>query len=607
MTGWLIAAILTPAAGALATRFLPRGAGVFAALAAAAALLPSAILLIAAAGSERATASVEWLPAAGGIDAGLRLDALSAAMSATVAAVGLVVMVYAAGYFVGAPRAPSALGGLLAFLACMQGLVLADGFLALLVFWELVGALSARLIAWNREDPRAPGGAVRAFLTTRSADLGLYLAILALFAATGSLAFGGERPDGALGALIGAGLLVAAMGKSAQVPFQTWLTGAMAGPTPVSALLHSATMVAAGVYLLVRSDQLLAGWPLELAGWIGALTAVLGAIIALGQSDLKRVLAGSTTSQLGFMFVGAAAGGPAVAVFLLVAHAAGKAGMFLAAGMFQHARSSTELETLRGAGRSDPRAFAVYAVGAASVAAVPPLAAFWAKDAVLAASEHEVGWFVLLLLAAGGTAAYLLRPALILWDPAPAPTPIERGRPRAAMLAAGTALGVATVAGGVLGEPIAELLGEPALPSSVLSLALSLAALATGSAVVLSGLRPAAALRRAAAAQLFVNDAIRALVERPLLALARGVDAGDRGIVDGAIDGSGRATLALSRNSDVVERSGVDAAVDGLAQRVGAGGRRASAVQSGLLHEYLRDTVIGLAVVGLVIVLTAAG
>ena len=605
MTGWLIAAIVAPAAGGAIVRLTPGAARPLAGLAALAAAVPSAVLLIAAAGGERITATVEWLPAGGGIEAGLRLDPLSAAMTATVAAVGLVVVVYATGYFASSPREAPALAGLLGFLACMQGLVLADGFLTLLVFWELVGAMSARLIAWSRDDPLAPGGAVRAFLTTRSADLGLYLALLALFAATGSVAFAAERPEGALGAVVGAGLVIAAMGKSAQVPFQTWLTGAMAGPTPVSALLHSATMVAAGVYLLVRSQDLLAGWPLELAGWLGAGTAVLGAVIALGQRDLKRLLAGSTTSQLGFMFLGAAAGGPAVAIFLLVTHAAGKAGMFLAAGMFQHARGSTDLEALRGAGRSDPRAFAVFAVGAASVAAVPPLAAFWAKDSVLAASEHQAGWFVLGLVAAGGTAAYLLRPALILWRGPQRRPAIEDRWARRAMLGSGLALAVASIAGGALGPPLADLLAEGALPGSTLSAVLSLLAVAAGAGAVLVGLRPAPALRRAAAAQLYVNDALKAAVERPLLGFARLSDAVDRQLVDRAVDGGGRATLALSRSSDVVERSGIDAAVDGLARGVGRGGDRTSAVQSGRLHEYLRDTVAGLAAVGLLVALTA--
>ncbi len=251
---------------------------------------------------------------------------------------------------------------------------------------------------------------MRAFLTTRTADVGLYLAVLALLAGTGSLAFDAERPDGALGAFIGLGLVLAAMGKSAQAPLQTWLTGAMAGPTPVSALLHSATMVAAGVYLLARSHELLAGWPLEVAGWVGAVTAVVGAAVALAQDDLKRVLAGSTTSQLGLMFVGVAAGGPAVALFLLVAHAAGKAALFLAAGVFQHNRHTTALAGLAGAGRDDR----ARSRSSSSARSASPRSRRWpasgARTPIAAAEEHPA-WFACVLISAAGSAAYLLRPA----------------------------------------------------------------------------------------------------------------------------------------------------------------------------------------------------
>jgi len=606
MTAVLWLTLVLPAAGALAVRLLPRAARPVAALAALAAALPAWVLLAGAAGGERARSGVEWLPGAEGLDVGLRLDPLSAAMAATVASVGLVVVVYSTGYFARSERAAGALAGLLAFLAAMQGLVLADGYLALLIFWELVGALSARLIAWSREDPAAPAGAVRAFLTTRTADLGLYLALFALFAGTGSVAFGAERPEGALGALVGIGLVSAAMGKSAQAPLQTWLAGAMAGPTPVSALLHSATMVAAGVYLLVRSQGLLAGWPLELAGWVGALTAVIGAAIALGQRDLKRVLAGSTTSQLGLMFVGAAAGGPAVAIFLLVAHAAGKACMFLAAGIFQRARHTTDLAVLRGAGRDDRAAFAAFALGAGSVAAVPPLAAFWAKDAVLAAAEQRPAWFALALLAAAGTAAYLLRPALILFDRRGRGAAVRGRDPaRVAMLGAALALALASVGLGALGGPLERLLGGEPLPGTVLSAVLSVAAVLLGAAAVLARLPVPEPLRRASAAQLYVNEALGAVLERPVLALGRLTALLDRRVVDRAVDGAGRAGLSLAAAQDRVERSGIDAAVDGLARLVGRGGAGTSRVQSGRLHEYLRDTVLGAGAVALLIGLTA--
>jgi NADH-quinone oxidoreductase subunit L len=599
---WL--AVGLPLVAALATRFVRRGDRMVAAIGALAAVVPAWALLAAAADGERARSGFEWLPA-GGLELGLRLDGLSAAMTATVATVGLVVVLYSTGYFATDPRRRSGLAGLLAFLAAMQGLVLADGYLTLLVFWELVGAASARLIAYSREDPEAGPGAVRAFLTTRTADIGFYLAVLALFSATGSLAFDAARPEGALGAVVGVGLVVAAMGKSAQAPLQTWLSAAMAGPTPVSALLHSATMVAAGVYLLVRSADLLAGWPLELAGWIGALTAVAGAAIALAQDDLKRVLAGSTTSQLGLMFVGAAAGGPAVAIFHLVAHAAGKAGMFLAAGVFQHNRGTTALEGLGGAGREDRAAFAGFAVGALSIAAVPPLAAFWSKEHIAAAAEEtRLVWLALVLVAAAGSAAYLLRPALLLWrSDGPVRSPARPGR--AAMLAGMAALAAGSVGLGALGQPLVRLLDAPDLPSSSLSLALSLAAVALGAGAVALASPVPARIAAAARAQLYTNELLRWVVQRPLLGLASVADAAERRALDAAVDGVGRGGLAAARSQDWVERHGVDAAVDGLARAVGRGGDGLRRLQTGRLFEYLRGAVLGGAGVAFVVALSA--
>jgi NADH-quinone oxidoreductase subunit L len=598
---WLTVAL--PALGAALVSRAPRSALMPLTVAVgAAAAVPAWVLLAAAAGGETARSTLTWLPAAD-LTVGLRLDGLSAAMTATVASVGLAVLVYSTGYFAREPRASSALAGLLAFLACMQGLVLADGFLALLVFWELVGALSARLIAFSRDDPRAPGGAVRAFLTTRAADVGLYVAVLALFAASGSLAFGTARPDGALGALVGLGLVVAAMGKSAQAPLQTWLAGAMAGPTPVSALLHSATMVAAGVYLLARAHELLAGWPLQVAGWVGALTAVAGAAIALAQDDLKRVLAGSTTSQLGFMFLAAAAGGPAVAIFHLIAHAAGKACLFLSAGIFQHDRDSTALAHLRGAGREDRAAFVAFAVGAASIAAVPPLAAFWSKDAILAAVEHHAAWFALALVAAAGSAAYLLRPALVLWRGPARGEPARSGR--MAMLAAAAVLAIASLGLGAIGHPLARLLAAPAPPTTALSLLLGLLALAAGVAGVLVRPRVPPALARLAAEQLGATALLRAVAQRPTLALARATDVLDRRVVDRAVDGTARAGLTLAHAEDRLERGGIDAAVDGLAHLVGRSGDDLRRLQTGRLYEYLRDSALGAAAIALLLLLTA--
>jgi NADH-quinone oxidoreductase subunit L len=409
-------------------------------------------------------------------------------------------------------------------------------------------------------------------------------------------------------------------------------------------------MVAAGVYLLARNEALLAGWPLETAGWIGATTAVLGALIALGERDLKRVLAGSTSSQLGLMLVGVAAGGPAVAVFHLAAHAAGKAAMFLAAGTFQHARGSTDLEDLRGIARAQPVAFGAFMLGAASIAAVPPLAAFWSKDAIVAAAETNPAWLVLVLLAGAGSAAYLLRPVLVLADRGAIAVGGSRvgaggeregrqavaGTPPAARSVPPTMVGAAAVLAGLgvllgaLGAPLAGLLDAPAPETTLVSVAGSLLALVAGAAVVL---RPGAlaalghagtvvgaellrgadalagAVRLAARGVAAVDERVAVrlpdALARGAVVLSRGVDRADRGGLDAAVDGVGRGGLLAASASARVERGGIDAAVDGLARAVGRGGRGASAAQTGKLHEYLRDAVLGAAAIALLIALTA--
>jgi NADH-quinone oxidoreductase subunit L len=361
-------------------------------------------------------------------------------------------------------------------------------------------------------------------------------------------------------------------------------------------------MVAAGVYLLARSHELLAGWPLEVAGWVGGITAVAGAFIALGQVDLKRLLAGSTTSQLGLMFVGVAAGGPAVAVFHLVAHAAGKAGLFLAAGVFQHARGTTDLARLRGAGRDDRAAFAGFTINALSIAAVPPLAAFWSKDSIAAAAQPHTAWFVLVLMAAAGSAAYLLRPWLILAAHEPGRA---ASRGRVAMLAGVAATAAASLTLGLAGDPLVSILDADELPATSASVVLSLLAVAAGATAVL--LRPRIPRRLVAAAreQLYADVLIRDVVQQPVMAAARLARAFDERVLDAAVDGLGRAGLALARTQDWIERHVIDAAVDGLAHRTQTAGAELRRLQSGRLFEYLRDAVLGAAAVAVLVALSA--
>lgn len=623
----LLALVLVPAIGALIARIAP-AAGSVGVLVALLGSAPAAVLVVAAAGGDGASVSGEWLPGPG-LELGLTLDGLSAVMSATVALVGLVVLTHARGYFAGEQRAPQAIAALLGFIAAMQALVLASNLLTLLIFWEIVGAFSARLIAYNRGNPDAPAAAIRAFLTTRTADLGLYAAVGALFASGAGLGFDAARPEGFLGLLVGGGLVLAAAGKSAQFPFQTWLTGAMAGPTPVSALLHSATMVAAGVYLLIRAQPLLAGWPLELAGWLGAATATLAALFAFRQTDLKVTLASSTSSQLGLMFVAAGAAAPAAALFHLIAHAAGKAGLFLSAGLFQKRRGSTEFKALRGIDSDEPRGFFLFLVVAASIAAVPPLAAFWSKDAILVAAEENVIWFVLAVVASAGTAAYLGRAALLLRGNGAGPED-RRPRGRTWMLLGTGSLALLSVGLGLIQTPLGELVGGEMPSPRPLSVAVSLLALGTGAWIAVARPSLPAWLDLLAERQLHTDASISVLVVRPLLALSRAANRTDRALdrlvdrigrsapilaglvarIDAsgdriAIDGAGAATVRVAGASDRLERGGIDRLVDGLARLIARSGDELPRLQSGQLYVYLRNTIIGMAALILVFAITA--
>ncbi|WP_282448547.1 proton-conducting transporter membrane subunit [Amycolatopsis keratiniphila] len=275
-------------------------------------------------------------PLLAGLRVGLAVDGLSAVMVITVTVVLVAVLVFASAEF-GAEESRARFHGLmLVFAGAMLVTVCARDLVVLLMAWEVMGACSYALIGfWWRENRRVGSGTI-ALLTTRSADLGLYLAAgAALAGGVGGLTLAG-LPEAAAGwrDVVAAGIVLAATGKSAQLPFSFWLSRAMDGPSPVSALLHSATMVAAGAYLLVRVEPLLvtAGWAADVVAWIGVSTAVVLGAVALVQRDLKQVLAASTCSQIGFMVLAAGAGGPAAGTGQLVTHAATKCLLFLGAG-----------------------------------------------------------------------------------------------------------------------------------------------------------------------------------------------------------------------------------------------------------------------------------
>ena len=352
---------------------------------------------------------------------GMTVDELAVVMLGLVTSVALVVQVYSLGYMRGDPRFGWYFAVHSLFAASMLGLVLANNFLVFYVTWELVGLCSYLLIGFWYERRPAAEAAKKAFITTRFGDVALLIGILVLFKATGTfemtsifnMASAGEISATTLN-LSATLIFIGAAGKSAQVPFHVWLPDAMEGPTPVSALIHAATMVAAGVYLVARASPLFIAAPgaLDLVAFIGLSTAFIGAALALVQNDIKKLLAYSTISQLGFMMLALGSLGFTAGIFHLIAHGFFKALLFLGAGnIIQSLHENQDLREMGGLRRRMPLTFVMFLVAGAALAGLFPLSGFFSKDEVLASVLDHRGslWFTAGLIAAGMTALYISR------------------------------------------------------------------------------------------------------------------------------------------------------------------------------------------------------
>ncbi|MFY9295035.1 MAG: NADH-quinone oxidoreductase subunit L, partial [Methylorubrum rhodinum] len=362
-----------------------------------------------------AALSATWFESGGyRLTVGLAATPLTWFVAAVVAGVAFCVGLYSLGYMAGRDDRPRFFAELGLFVGAMLALVLSNSLALLFAAWELVGLASFLLIGFDHAEPGAAEAAAKAFLMTRIGDVGLLLGWLLALAAVGTTDVdvlvgaveGGRIAPGTVTAMALL-MLAGAVGKSAQLPLSGWLPDAMVGPTPVSALLHSATMVAAGVFLVLRLYPVFAASPvaLDTLFWVGAATALAAGLIATAEADLKRVLAWSTCSQLGEMMVALGLGGPRAAAFHLAAHAAFKSTLFLAAGIVQERAGTRALGRLGGLARALPFAGAAFLVAALSLAGVPPLSGFLSEEAILAvASRHGpgTGSLVVLLVLLGG-------------------------------------------------------------------------------------------------------------------------------------------------------------------------------------------------------------
>ena len=537
------------------------------------------------------------------VGAELRLDVLSATMILVITGVGLLIHIYAVGYMEGDPRYGRFFAYLNLFVFFMLLLVLADNYLLLYVGWEGVGLCSYLLIGFWFEKTENASAAKKAFITTRIGDTAMLIGLALIVSKFGTLDFDavlghpGDTIAKGTATAIALLLFAGAIGKSAQVPLHVWLPDAMAGPTPVSALIHAATMVTAGVYLVVRSAPLfeLSGVALTVVLVIGLITALFAATCALAQDDIKRVLAYSTISQLGFMFMAAGMRFYTGAMFMLVAHAFYKALMFLGAGSVMHGmHEETDLQRMGGLIRRMPITGWTFVVGALALAGIPPLAGFFAKDQILEIANHTGRTWIYLLGTLGAllSALYIGRLLFLAFFGEPRSEEAEHAHESPSimtlplvLLAVGavvSGLWLASSAEGTLArflEPVTGAVPEgeglSTLALSVIATAIALGAIAVAWWVYASGRVDRLTLRerlqplpRAAAAGWYVDRAYSTLFVNPGIAAAR-------------------------FSANVFDAKGVDGVVNGLGAGVGrlaAAGRR---IQTGFVRSYALGLFVG--------------
>lgn len=626
---WLLVLLPAVVGGGLALSRLERAA---AAVSLATAFTTAALSVVVA--LERPRVSVPFMA---GSDLALGVDALSALVAPTVAVVSLLVLVFSAGEI---RESQARFHGLMLLFASAALLTAtAETLPALLFAWEVMGATSFALIGfWWRDDHRVSAG-ITAFVTTRTADVGLYVAAGAALAGGAGLSLG-DLPASSEGwrHVVAAGVLVAALGKAAQLPFSFWLSRAMEGPSPVSALLHSAAMVAMGGYLLLRTEPLLAstGWTAPAAAWVGALTALLLGAVAVAQQDLKQLLAASTSAQLGFVVMGAGLASVSGGAAHLVAHASTKALLFLAAGAWLTALGTKQLAGLRGVARRWRLVGWAATAGALSLAGVAPLALWATKDAVLAAALEESPWIYAAGLAAAAlSAAYAGKILVILWrqlseqnhaeveahldeeEPGTRHVGMLEQMPLIALALGAVVLGVLALP--PFGDTIARALGEEPLHPTWAEM--------TASVVIALGVLALVWWRPVpepgwALAWLGLGGATQALVVRPTLSLAEALARFDDRVLDRGVAGSAAAALGLARRAatfddrvldgavETTSRASLwtaaraardddrwfDGAVEGLAAQLRRLGRLARRPQTGQLHQYYIQAVAVLAI-----------
>ncbi len=573
------------------------------------------------------------------IEAALLVDQLSTLMTLVVTGVGFLIHVYSIGYMAEDERYARFFTLLNLFIFSMLILVLADNFLLLYVGWELVGLCSYLLIGFWFERPAAAEAGKKAFLVTRVGDFGFALGVMLIFATFGTLGYAEvfeQAPHAlttGLATAITLLLFAGAAGKSAQIPLYVWLPDAMEGPTPVSALIHAATMVTAGVYMVARTHVLfeLAPASMTVVAVIGAVTAFFAATIALVQTDIKRVLAYSTISQLGYMFLAVGVGAYASGIFHLTTHAFFKALLFLAAGSVMHGLAG-ELDMRKMGGLKDKMrtTYRTFLAGAAALAGFPLLSGFFSKDEILwHAFNRSVILWLIGIVTAFLTAFYAFRAVfLTFWGQPRERELFEHAHESPPIMTRPlTILAVLAVVGGVMGIPHLSAIegflepvfahegGHAAEASGILEWVLmALSAVVAFVSIVLAQymylVKPSlpgrlsrryAPLYKLLSNKYYVDEIYMALVVNPLRRLARFLaEVFDMRLIEGLVNGVARATKALaSLSADVFDPKVLDGLVNGIAHAVGRGSSSVRKIQTGYVRDYALVILVGaVAIIG---------
>jgi NADH-quinone oxidoreductase subunit L len=552
-----------------------------------------------------------WLPVNGlKVDAGILFDPLSATFVLLITGVGFLIHVYSLGYMAQDPRRRLFFAYLNLFVAAMLLLVLGDSFLALYVGWEGVGLASYLLISWYFYVPAYATAGKKAFIMNRVGDVGLAIAIFLMFASLGTTSFAGvfggaEHLTAGTATALGLLLLLGACGKSGQFPLHTWLPDAMAGPTPVSALIHAATMVTAGVYLIARSTPIyeVSDTARTAVTIIGVITLVIGAIIGCAYDDIKKVLAYSTVSQIGYMFLAVGIpGAGAIAILHLLTHGFFKACMFLSAGSVMHGMNdSVDMRRYGGLRKVMPVTFGCFLMGYLAIIGCPPFAGFFSKDKIIEAAYDQGGargWTMgtVALLGAGLTAYYMTRLMAMTFfgekrwadDVHPHESPRVMTIPMGLLAIGSVVSGALLVLPGngplqtwlepVLGKQIEK--GAHTISPTILTL-LTLLVVAGGAVAA------------------FLQFGRRAVPTTPPVAVTPLTVAARRNLYFDALNESVlmRPGQYLTRALVFLDNRGIDGAVNGLAAGIGGGSGRLRRVQTGFVRSYALSMFGGAAVV----------